>query len=182
MLYRMVSIYVLRSTDGSFPECYVGKTKKALNVRFSKHKYGWTHREKLAHHSDDSRSESFHLFEKGDVMIAALEENVPAELANTRERFHIQNTPNCVNVRLSWATKQEENKYQNDKRKEYTKAWNLANAERIKKEKKEKYEANKELRNQLTICEACRCPVMLRGINRHNATKKHLANLSPQNA
>ena len=165
----MTTIYVLRSTDGSFPECYVGKTKKALNVRFNHHKYRWTHREKLEHHSD-----SFHLFEKGDVMIAALEENVPDESANTRERFHIENTQNCVNARLSWATKQEENKYQNNKRKEYYKQWCLENAERIKKEKKERYEANKELRNQLTICEACKCPVMLRGINRHNATKKHL--------
>jgi hypothetical protein len=121
------------------------------------------------------------LFEKGDVVIAALEENVPNETANTRERFHIQNTSNCVNARLSWDTKQEENKYQNDKRKEYYKRWCSENAERIKKEKKEKHEAHKELRNQMTVCEACRCPVMLRGINRHNATKKHLANL-PQNA
>jgi hypothetical protein len=175
----MTTIYVLKSADGSFPECYIGKTKILLCSRFAKHKYCYEHQDELQLKEGRKHLRaSSPLFEKAQalqtaVIIEAIE-TVPDEEANTRERFYMLNTPGCINVKLSWANAKEREKNQNAKRSEYLKQYHKDNAEKLAAQKKILYEKNKERLNAYTTCECCHVPVMVRNISRHNKTAAHL--------
>jgi hypothetical protein len=166
----MATIYILKSADGSFPECYVGKTTTLLRVRLAQHKY-----DTKVRRGTSREISSAQLFEKGDVIIEALEEDVPLETLSDREQFHMDNTPNCVNMRKSYSDpKGSMYAFNNsDHRKEYMKKYadEHKNAMALSKKKyKQKQQQEK------VLCEVCEVLVSKRTMKEsHIRSKQHIA-------
>lgn len=119
----MATIYILKSADGTFTECYIGKTAKRLNQRLSGHKYDAKARQGKT--GALAPVSSAQLFAKGDVIIEALEVDIPLDNVNERERYHMENTPFCINIRKSYNDPKEAvHAFNNsDHRKEYMKKY-----------------------------------------------------------
>jgi hypothetical protein len=151
--YQNGKIYKI--TDKNFTECYIGSTIQSLAVRFGGHK------KDLKKHLQGKKSSmtSFALFKKYGVENCQilLVESFPCknkEELNSREAFHIKNTP-CVNKRIEGRTdkqrridKKEQYSLMNkryvenniDKVREYRKKYNKAH----EAERKQYYNTNKE--------------------------------------
>lgn len=109
-------IYRIFSTKGN--KVYVGSTTQELHRR-------------MARHCDKDRSYmSRLLFDEYGVEFCHIEliENVEQDQRLVRERFHIENTPNCVNKKMPIRT-DDEKEDSKEKDKERKKAWALAKKE-----------------------------------------------------
>jgi len=109
-------VYRIFSTKGD--KIYIGSTTQELNRRMSRHR-------------DKSRSYmSRILFDEYGVEFCHIEliENVDKDQQHIRERFHIENTPNCVNKTLPIRT-DDEKKDAEDKAKQVKALWTLAKRE-----------------------------------------------------
>lgn len=169
----MATIYILKSADGSFPECYVGKTTALLRVRLAHHKYDAKARKGQT--GAFAPVSSAQLFEKGDVVIEALEEGIPLETLSDREQFHMENTPNCVNMRKSYSDpKGAMYAFNNSEhRKEYMKKYAEEHKDAVALSKK-KYKQKQQ--EEKVLCEVCEVLVSKRTMKEsHVKSKRHIA-------
>jgi len=108
----MAKIYIIRNTTS--PHVYVGSTEKQyLSSRFSQHKYD------CRRSPDSPRSQivscptsSIELLEECDVSVRY-----------ERERYWIENTPNCVNKQVPTSTYQEWVDRNKESVREYKRNW-----------------------------------------------------------
>jgi uncharacterized protein YhaN len=185
---KTYTIYELFSADESFPERYIGKTTKSLCKRLTQHKWDATNRDGL-----DGRSHpvsSSILFLKGLVAIRSVEKEVAeGDIAN-RERWHIENTPNCVNQKLAWATKQERVHAGYVRNIEKKKQYAADHVEQLRINRKRYQDKIKDV---VVHCEFCNSDVKKKSWSSHIKSQKHVINamdsvqselekLSPQNA
>ena len=122
----MATIYKITSTAGD--KIYIGSTTKSLAVRWSNHKVD---------HLRDHTCVSKILFKEYGVDTCSMAEieKVDHDKRYERERFWIENTENCVNLRIPGRTPAE-----------YQKAYDLANREQRLEHAKACYLANREQR------------------------------------
>lgn len=166
---KKYTIYELFSADESFPEKYVGRTHTELRHRLAKHKCDAKMRD-----GEEGRNVSVSsciLFHKGVVAIRSLETDVDeADVAN-RERWHIENTPNVVNMRLAWATKKERDHAEYLRNIEKKKQYVQDHPEEIKANRKRHKD---KVKNILIRCEACQEDVRTPTWWSHRKSNKHL--------
>lgn len=112
-------IYRIVSTKGD--KVYIGSTIQELYRRMSRHR---------AEFKEKKGYMSRILFEEYGVEFCHIEliENVEQDQQHIRERFHIENTPNCVNKTKPIRT-DDEKEDSKEKDKERKKAWALAKKE-----------------------------------------------------
>ena len=186
---------IYKIVDNTSDKDYIGSTiHKYLSQRLQKH---------LQIIEDIKRGleryvTSYSILKNNDYDIILIE-NVNCETADqlkARERFYIENTPNCVNRNIPTRTAQEyyhqkyiENKdtileerkqYYNDNKEKVlqrVKAYQDNNPEKKKENNHEWYLKHKEQLNQRYECE-CGSIVRRRDKARHNQTKKHLTWIS----
>jgi group I intron endonuclease len=115
----METIYSITSDKGD--KVYIGRTGQRLAKRRSGHKYY----EKT--HNNCSSQELFQEYGFDNCVFTALEE-CAKEQGVERERYHIENTPNVVNILMPGRTDKE----YDDSRKEQRKADYQVNKERKK--------------------------------------------------
>lgn len=112
-------IYRIFSTKGD--KIYVGSTIQELHQRMCRHR---------AEFKEKKGYMSRLLFDEYGVEFCHIEliENVEQDQRLVRERFHIENTPNCVNKRMPIRT-DDEKEDSKEKDKERKKAWAVAKKE-----------------------------------------------------
>jgi hypothetical protein len=167
----MATIYILKSADGSFLECYIGKTTGLLTHRLAKHK---CESKRIKEGMAPRIVSSAQLFEKGNVIIEALEEDVPLDNINERERYHMENTPNCVNIRKSYNDPKEAvHAFNNSEhRKEYMKKYADEHKDAVSLAKK-KYKQKQQ--EEKVLCEVCEVLVSKRTMKEsHIKSKRHV--------
>jgi len=137
--FSKAKIYKLKSLKGD--EIYIGSTCGELNTRL------WHHNHSSNKKYTQKQCASKVLYEKYDDIKIELIENWPCENKdelNKRERYHIENTPNCINKNLpgqTWQERWEKNKEHNIiKHKE----WLENNKNKIKEYLEETKEHRKE--------------------------------------
>lgn len=158
--YSQSKIYkIVDNTNGNV---YIGSTtKKYLCSRLSEH------RADVARYEEGrlNMCSSYSIIKNGNYAMVLIE-TFPCQdktQLRFRERFHIENEPNCINIQRSIRTEEDT---KNDMKERYK---NLPY-----EEKKAIYEAKK-------VKITCKCGVELSvGIiwNRHNKTKKHVEYLN----
>jgi hypothetical protein len=156
--YANGKIYKLASFETD--KVYIGSTCEKLSVRKAKHKRNY----KMFLNGKYHNVSSFELIKLGDVDIILLEE-CPCEnkeQLHKRERYHIENTPNCVNRHLPTRTKKEYREENQIKLKQYFKDYNEQNRELVKHNK-----------NQVVKC-CCGISIRKGAKSRHEKTLKHL--------
>lgn len=131
----METIYSITSDKGD--KVYIGRTKQKIEQRQAGHKYY----EKT--HNNCSSQELFDDYGFENCIFTVLEECVEEQGAE-RERYHIQNTPNVVNIRLPGRNASEWYKDHRERQKERSNAYAQANKERIKEYKKAYHQAKKK--------------------------------------
>ena len=202
-LYKLVSDFT--------EQVYVGGTIQELSVRKSEHETGcdrWINEK-----PNSPYVSSFELLKLGECRIELLE-NFPCnnrrEL-DERERYWIENTPNCVNKVIPFRTAEElrerRQKYKaenyilnkesiSQSKKEYyilnkerilesKKEYYILNKERILESRKENYILNREKSLQrVTEKITCECGVIIcRGTKaRHSRTQKHIEAIKTHSA
>jgi len=103
---------------------YIGSTKKKyVSSRISQHRWDYK-RNRITCNSK-------YIFDEGDWGWEIIEKDIPVENLKERERYHIQNTENCINHNLPGQSKKEYQKTQRYK-------------DLIKKASAKYYEKNKE--------------------------------------
>ena len=123
---------IYKIVDNTSDMVYIGSTiHKYLSQRLQKHVYHYKDYLK----GSGRRITSFSILENNDYDIILIE-NLNCETIDqlkARERFHIENTPNCVNRNIPTRTAQE-----------YYQQKYIENKETILEERKQYYEDNKE--------------------------------------
>lgn len=136
-------IYALRNRTTD--KVYIGSTKAYLSRRLAQHKY--TCRNELPSSCDE-------IVLCPTVYIELIEE-CDVSIRYERERYWIENTPNCVNVRMPVITEQEKKEnasqynqeyYQTNKEqiRQHQKDYNNTHKEDIKQYNKNYYQLHKE--------------------------------------
>ena len=87
-----MSIYKI--TSSHTPDIYIGKTKQSLSARLTNHKSSYK-RYLLGKEKYCCRSKS--ILKYSDAKISLVELATDNKNLKFRERYHIENTPNCVN-------------------------------------------------------------------------------------
>lgn len=134
----METIYSITSDKGD--KVYIGRTGQRLNDRKYGHHYDWKRNKHYSSHK---------LFEEygyDNCVFTALEE-CAKEQGVERERYHIQNTPNVVNILIPGRTTKEsyeEDKEKKEKRQEYVRTYCQENKDKRKEYKKQWLEGNEE--------------------------------------
>jgi len=187
---------IYKIIDNTNDNVYIGSTcHKYLSQRLQKHIQGYRRYLKGL----EGRVTSYSILENNDYNIILLE-NVNCETVDqlkARERYYIENTPNCVNRNIPTRTSKEwcKQNYEANKdtileeRKQYyedkkdavlkrVKLYHENNKEKVKERHHEWYLKNKEQiseQRKQAIYE-CECGVVVRihGKSQHNNTKKHL--------
>jgi hypothetical protein len=128
-------------TSPNTNKVYIGATTKTLKERLKGHKSDH------AKYKNDKRDymTSFEILEAGDYTITLIEDVncETVEELNIRERYHIENTPDCVNKQHPGRTKKEYIEENKDKIKEHTKEYRVKN-----KEVRKVYDKNYRAENQ----------------------------------
>lgn len=159
--YNNGKVYMLSSENTA--KVYIGSTIQTLDMRLKGHKDSYEAYKK----DKKTYTTSYEIIKVGDYVITLLEDvNVETiEELEQRERFWIENTPECVNKQHPGRTKKEYNlihkdkiseqkkeyrKENLDKMTEYSKNYRVNNQDVIKKytdeHKEEKSEYNKQYR------------------------------------
>lgn len=189
--YQLGKVY--RIVSAQTDRVYIGSTAISLSMRMTKHRAN--HRAYLA--GKFHKLTSFEILQYEDAVIV-LVEDCPCdnkEQLYRRERYHIENTANCVNLHIPGRTEAEY--YQDNKEVliEKQKAYYEANREAALEQKKAYYEVNKEAlinrmrayreANKEVMAEksTCECgTVVSKGSRpRHRKSNKHQAYLAGLN-
>jgi len=128
-------VYIIRSTCTS--DVYIGSTEETLRIRLQKHE------SKFRSHLNEKHNycTSYELICQDDYWIELLEEmqfDEDSELVAV-EQLYINADPNCVNKNLSNNVAPRTLRYR-----EYKRAYNLANRERISEYQRNWRSANKQ--------------------------------------
>lgn len=178
---KTYTIYELFSADESFPERYIGKTTAPLYRRLAQHKCDAKKRDGLE--GRNAPVSSSILFLKGLVAIRSVEKDVPEDQVADRERWHIENTPDCVNQRLAWATKRDRVHAEYVRNIEYKKQYAADHVEQIRINRKKYQDKIKDI---VVHCEFCNSDVKKKSWSTHIKSQKHVINAMdaalPQNA
>ena len=97
-----MSISIYKITSKFTDEVYVGRTKQSLKTRFSSHKCNF--KRHLEGKYGDCQAK--HILKFSDAKISLIEVTTKGEQAS-RERYWIENTPNCVNKVIPGQTQME---------------------------------------------------------------------------
>ena len=169
-IYKLVS----HETD----MCYIGSTSsKYLSVRFGDHKKMY----KRWINGKMGRRTSFELFKYDDCKIILLEEypcNSKYEL-EARERYYIENEPNCVNKQHPDRTRKEYRADNYDYLKIKAKEWQDNNREAILAKHKQYYKENKDKWLCKVKCE-CGAEINAGSMSKHLNSNKHQKYLIPE--
>jgi hypothetical protein len=151
----MVLIYKLTTTESD--EVYIGMTTTTLEVRNQKHKTSFM---RWCEGKRDGYVSYFKLYQHGHqtIRIELVEETEDL----TREGWHIQNTPNCVNMVVAGAYAAAGGE------KQYVKKWHEEHPDQVKSAKQKHYEKVKAKE----LCE-CGMQYMIKHKQRHLASKGH---------
>jgi hypothetical protein len=137
--------------------CYVGKTKKSLNIRFIQHKHNY----KKWLNGRYCHTTSFDIVKHPDAIIELVEDGLDELQAAERERYWILQF-NTVNKQIPGRTDSEW--YQDNP--DYNKQYYIENREKIL-----------EYYSQKILCD-CGCFVRRGGIARHKRSIKHQQQLA----
>ena len=187
---------IYKIVDNTSDKVYIGSTcLKYLSQRLQKHLQNYRRYERGL----ERYVTSYSILKNNDYDIILIE-NVNCETIDqlrARERYHIENTPNCVNRNIPSRTCKEwheqmynENKesileerkqyYKDNKEKvlERVKIYQDNNKEKKKEQNRERYLKNKEQiaeQRKENICECeCGSTYRMNGKSNHLRTKKHL--------
>lgn len=156
----MYSIYKLSSCETD--NVYIGITKTKLSHRLAKHK---NHYKRYTNNNGHWIS-AYHISKYLDVKIELVEETDD----KTRERFHIENTENCINEKIPTRTQKEYHQENKQKRNEYSKQYAKNHKEQIAGYKKKHYEEKAGID---VLCE-CGRTYKKKHEKRHKSSKIHL--------
>ena len=138
-----VSVYAIRNRSSS--DTYIGTTKDPLEVRFRGHKY--------PSHAKRGSCSSWPIVQCPTAYIELLEE-CDESVRYERERWWIENTPNCVNKNRPYLREGEKQEYLREWYQEHreehiakSKAYVEANRERIREYQRAYRQAHKEDHN-----------------------------------
>jgi hypothetical protein len=189
---KIYKIYI----DGCEDVCYIGSTTKSLIHRLATHR--------CQERPGQNKTACVMFFENGSEPLIKLVEDFPCETKldlETRERYWIEQYPNCVNKNIptqSWKERWLKNREHNlilhkqwiesnkDQQAEYKAQKRLANLEEAKKKDKESRERNKEAiaerRKEIIECNICKKSITRHSLSLHNRSKAHIAKaLATQN-
>ena len=151
--------------------CYIGKTKKNLNVRFRKHKHDY----KQWLNGNFNRVTSFEIIQYPDATIELVEDDLDELQAAERERYWISQF-NTVNICIPGRTKREWHQDNRERMSEYFKQYHVENREIILERVKQYYIDNREriseYKSQKITCD-CGCLVSRSKIAAHKKTINH---------
>ena len=165
-VYRIIS----NQTD----RVYIGSTAATLSKRMAEHRSG--HRSYLA--GIGARTSSSDIVQYDDATIV-LVEDCPCENKEqlwARERFHVENTPNCVNERIPGRTHAEYAAVNKVAIAAWQATYRAENKEALARYGKARYEANKDaIRERGAVIVVCECGA---GVQRsslwlHRKSKRH---------
>ena len=97
-----MSIYKITSTYT--PDIYIGKTESSLATRMSQHK---TNLRRYLSGKEKGCCEAKHILKYSDATISLVELVPDKANQKLRERYHIENTPNCINKAIPGQTQME---------------------------------------------------------------------------
>ena len=192
-LYKLVSDFTEKT--------YVGGTIKELSVRKSEHETGcdrWINEK-----PNSPYVSSFELLKLGECRIELLE-NFPCnnrrEL-DERERYWIENTPNCVNKVIPFRTAEELRERRQKHDQKYKAEYYILNKEKISQRSKENYILNKEsisqskkeyyilnkekIRHRVIekiTCDCCGAIISRGNKSYHSRTQKHIEAIKTHSA
>jgi hypothetical protein len=175
---------IYKIVDNTSDKVYIGSTcHKYLSQRLQKHLQNYRRYERGL----ERYVTSYSILKNNDYDIILIE-NVNCETVDqlkARERYHIENTPNCVNRNVPTRSDKEWHQQMYNKNKETIleerKQYYEENKEQIRERVNAYYHNNKEKRNekhrewskQTFECE-CGSTVRISGKSSHCKTKKHL--------
>lgn len=190
--YQHGKVYKITSNHTEL--VYIGSTCNPLRKRLAKHRDNY--RRHLA--GNYGKVSSFDILQHGDAIIV-LVEDCPCdnkEQLFRRERYHIENTPNCINMRVPGRTAAEHYQANKAAMAEKDKLYRETNKEVISERGKLYYEDNKDLIMQKTKAyreankgviaarrnHKCECPCggkyTFSGKSQHYNSAKHQAHLA----
>lgn len=139
--YNNGKIYMISSENTA--KVYIGSTIQTLEMRLKGHKDSYEAYKK----DKKTYTTSFEIIKVGDYVITLLEAvNVETlEELEKRERFYIENTPECVNKQHPGRTKAEYNQINQDKISEQKKEYRKENLDRITEYAKNYRENNQDV-------------------------------------
>ena len=188
--FQEAKIYQIKSNQSD--EVYVGSTTKTLSRRFSMHKAHY--KQYLA--GKYRYTTSFKIIEYGDAYIELLED-YPCESKTELEHREAEliRDLNCVNKNIPGRTAKEYYQDNRDKHLEQMNKYNEANKDKIKEQKKQKYNCScggkytyaskarhmKSIKHQEyeTIKDSyvscpCGVKIMIKDIDTHRKSRQHL--------
>ena len=129
----MYKIYKI--IDNTNNNVYVGQTKDMKN--------------RMSKHLSDMKIEKYYcsseiVLKNNDWRLEIIEDNLSKEDAIIKEKYYIQNNPNCINAIKYTFNKNEYNKEYHEKNKDKRKEYNKKNKDKINLNKKEWYHNNKQ--------------------------------------
>lgn len=134
-----VRVYAIRNRSSL--DTYIGTTtKQYLSDRMSGHRYAY--RKELG--GDTTRPCMSHKVLACPTAYIELLETCDKAARKSRERWWIENTPNCVNKQLPGRTTEEYQETHADHLRETQRIWRAENREVILAKKRAHYAANKE--------------------------------------
>lgn len=170
--YSLGKVYMIESQLAGLR--YIGSTCGGLDKRMKGHRQAYM----SFQCGKGFYITSFEVLVHPDASIVLIED-YPCERADqlaTREGHHIRNTE-CVNRVIAGRTSAEYYQDNRDRIIAKSKAHHVANRDLKLQQMKQYREANKELIAQLakrTVdCPSCGCPVRVKGLSRHEASRKH---------
>ena len=139
---------VYKIISNNIPDVYIGSTcEPTLAKRLAKHKDGFKRWKK---DSANTYASSYKLLgqEHYEIILIELYPCNSKDELHKRERYYIENTPNCVNVIIPTRTDKEYNKIYREQNKDIikdkSKAYREANKDVLNDKHKIYYEANKD--------------------------------------
>ena len=198
MDYQNTIIYKIVCNDLSITDCYVGHTTNFIKRKCA-HKYRCTNENDKPYNlkiyktiRDNSGWDNWSMIEVEKYPCNDINE------ALARERYWLEQLNAKLNVQVPLRTKQEYDKANFEKRKDYrelnkdkireqiktyrelnkdkireqSKTYYELNKDKIREQSKTYYELNKDKLNEKIICNFCQCPVTRSNILKHQKTTK----------
>lgn len=129
MSYKIYKIYCETTNN-----VYIGKTKNTIKRRMIQHKSEYKNRNKRRYYS------SWKILKNNNYYYCIVEDNILKKDIGGRERFYVDNTPNCINDRTPYVTDEE----RKERKKINQKNWKPSKEIKQKRLKKQKIYRNKD--------------------------------------
>ena len=106
MSYKIYKIYCETTNN-----VYIGKTRNSIKKRLIQHKSDYRKQRRYC--------SSWKIFKNNNYYYCIVEDNISKENINIKERFYVDNTPNCINDRTPYITREERKEKQIKYKKNY---------------------------------------------------------------